>query len=36
MSRGTIIVGLDANNPAALTHLESAAKPLFTGIRFPR
>jgi hypothetical protein len=33
--QGTVIVGLDANNPAALKHLETLAKPLLNGIHFP-
>jgi hypothetical protein len=36
ISRGTVIVGLDANNPAALTHLERVAKPFLNSIRLPR
>jgi hypothetical protein len=34
-SRGTVIVGLDANNSAALKHLETVDKPFRNGIRFP-
>jgi hypothetical protein len=35
ISSGTAIVGLDGNDPAALRHLEKAAKPFLNGIRFP-
>jgi hypothetical protein len=34
-SSGTIIVGLDANNPTALKHLETAAKPLLDTVQLP-
>jgi hypothetical protein len=34
-SQGTAIVGLDANNPAALQHLETVAKPFLSSVRFP-
>jgi hypothetical protein len=34
-SAGTVIVGLDANNPTALKHLETVGEPLLDSIRFP-
>jgi hypothetical protein len=34
-SQGTVIVGLDANNPTALKHLETVAKPLLDSVRLP-
>jgi hypothetical protein len=36
ISRGTVIVGLDANNAAALKHLERIAEPFLISIRLPR
>jgi hypothetical protein len=33
-SAGTVIVGLDANNPTALRHLETIGKPVLYSIRF--
>jgi hypothetical protein len=36
ISRGTVIVGLDAGNTAALKHLERVAQPFLNSIRFPR
>ena len=35
-SSGTVIVGLDATNPTALTYLERAAKPFLNSIQLPR
>ena len=35
IAAGTAILGLDANNPAALKHLETVAKPLLSTVRFP-
>jgi hypothetical protein len=35
ISAGTVIVGLDANNPTALGHLETEAKPFLSSVRLP-